>query len=154
MSAPPHDDRLEDLAATLRERLVAEAGAPDADADLHRRIRGLVDREAGILDETARAALAERIAERSFGLGPLEPLLRDPEVEEVMVSGAPASATSRSRSVAARSSRRSSWGGALIAAPPPRSRSRCGGGPRAPGPAAAAPARTPARRPGRPPGKA
>jgi pilus assembly protein CpaF len=87
VSAPPHDDRLEDLAATLRERLVAEAGAPDADADLHRRIRGLVDREAGILDETARASLAERIAERSFGLGPLEPLLRDPEVEEVMVSG-------------------------------------------------------------------
>src|SRR4051812_25851148 len=78
---------LDAVAADLRERLLAGAadGAePDA---LPARIRSLVDREAGVLDEGRRAQLAARIAERAFGLGPLEPLLADPDVEEVMVSG-------------------------------------------------------------------
>ena len=75
------------LAAALRERLLATAGEPDGPGGLPERIRALVDREAGVLDGSARDALAARIAERAFGLGPLEPLLADPEVEEVMVSG-------------------------------------------------------------------
>ncbi len=87
MSAAGTGDPLDRLAGTLRERLLAEAGTPAADADLRLRIRALVDREAGVLDEPARERLAERVAERSFGLGPLEPLLADPEVDEVMVSG-------------------------------------------------------------------
>jgi pilus assembly protein CpaF len=78
---------LDDLAATLRDRLVGAAGeAADGD-DLHGRIRALVDREAGLLDESQRDELCRRVAERSFGLGPLEPLLSDPSVDEVMVNG-------------------------------------------------------------------
>src|SRR3954463_6733705 len=77
---------LDDLAATLRERLIAEPVS--AEGDLHGRIRALVDREAALLDARARDELVELVAERSFGLGPLEPLLRDPEVDEVMVNGA------------------------------------------------------------------
>jgi len=79
------DDALERLAVSLRERLVAEAG--DGDADVAARIRSVVDREAGLLDVEQREALVARVAERSFGLGPLEPLLRDPAVDEVMVNG-------------------------------------------------------------------
>ena len=79
------DDALERLAVSLRERLVAEAG--EGDADVAARIRSVVDREAGLLDAEQREALVARVAERSFGLGPLEPLLRDPAVDEVMVNG-------------------------------------------------------------------
>ncbi len=76
-----HD--LDELAADLRERLLLNPGQ----GELTERIRALVDREAAVLDAGARAELAGRIAERAFGLGPLESLLRDPAVDEVMVCG-------------------------------------------------------------------
>jgi pilus assembly protein CpaF len=80
-------DALDSLAADLRERLLASAGEPAEDRDLPGRIRALVDQEAGVLEEPRRAELVTRIAERAFGLGPLEPLLADPAVDEIMVSG-------------------------------------------------------------------
>jgi len=86
MDHADRDAALDELAGSLRDRLLGEA-ARHADGDLHERIRELVDREAGLLDHDARARLATRIAERSFGLGPLEPLLGDPTVDEVMVNG-------------------------------------------------------------------
>lgn len=85
-------EAMEGLAGALRDQLLREAGeGPDQAGggpdDLEERIRALVDREAGPLDEAARADLVRRIAQRSFGLGPLESLLTDPEVDEVMVNG-------------------------------------------------------------------
>jgi pilus assembly protein CpaF len=80
------DAALEELAGSLRDRLLGEA-AQHAGGDLHERIRELVDRDAGLLDPEARQRLVARVAERSFGLGPLEPLLADPAVDEVMVNG-------------------------------------------------------------------
>jgi pilus assembly protein CpaF len=76
-------DGLDQLAGALRERLVREAAGGDARS----RIRALVDREAGMLDAGSRDELARMVEERSFGLGPLEPLLADPLVDEIMVSG-------------------------------------------------------------------
>jgi pilus assembly protein CpaF len=86
----PARDRLDDLADALRDRLLAEAGegAADGAVPLTERIGALVDREAGLLDAGSRAELAARIARRSFGLGPLEPLLADPSVDEILVNGA------------------------------------------------------------------
>ena len=78
-------DPLDTLATDLRERLLAGAG--EESGDLPGRIRALVDREAGVSSEDRRAELVARIAERAFGLGPLEPLLADPTVDEIMVSG-------------------------------------------------------------------
>ncbi|HWV85694.1 MAG TPA: CpaF family protein [Capillimicrobium sp.] len=87
------DDALHQLADRLRERLIRGAATGEAppdgarDGDLHERIRALVEREAALLDAPARERLVALVAERSFGLGPLEPLLADPEVDEVMVNG-------------------------------------------------------------------
>lgn len=87
----PTSDALDAIADRLRERLLADAGgaaAGGADhAPLRGRIRALVDRDAGLLDAETRDALVARIERRSFGLGPLEPLLADPSVDEVMVNG-------------------------------------------------------------------
>ena len=78
-------DALDSLAASLREQLL---DGEVVEGDPAERIRALVDREAGLLDAEARAELCRRVEERSFGLGCLEPLLADPSVDEVMVSGA------------------------------------------------------------------
>jgi pilus assembly protein CpaF len=82
-----HAAALDELAGSLRERLLARAGEEREEADAEAGIRELVEREAALLDPADREALVARVAERSFGLGPLEPLLRDPEVDEIMVNG-------------------------------------------------------------------
>jgi pilus assembly protein CpaF len=81
------DEQLDPLADALRARLVREAHAGTGALDAGPRIAALVAREGALLDEPARERLRRRVAERSLGLGPLEPLLADPAVEEVMVNG-------------------------------------------------------------------
>ena len=84
------DDRraahLDLLVNDLRARLLHDAGR-DAGGDSRARIRELVETTAGVLDEPTRDELVDRLIEESFGLGPLEPLMSDPGVDEIMVSG-------------------------------------------------------------------
>ena len=80
-------DPLDALAGSLRDRLVEAAGDAEDGDDPAGRIGALVEREAGVLDAGTRAALAARVAERAVGLGPLEPLLRDPAIDELLVCG-------------------------------------------------------------------
>ena len=87
MDADARPEAFDELAASLRERLLSEGGAAAAGADAGEAIRVLVDREAGVLDLATRRALSARVAQRSFGLGPLEVLLDDPAVDEIMVFG-------------------------------------------------------------------
>jgi pilus assembly protein CpaF len=82
----------ESLAAELRRRLVerrrAEAAAgTEPDAPLEEAVRELVDREAALLSDSRRERLAELVLRDTVGLGPLEQLLHDDAVEEVMVNG-------------------------------------------------------------------
>jgi pilus assembly protein CpaF len=80
------------LSAELRRRLIdrrraeAAAGHPSSD-DLADAVRVLVDREAAVLSAPTRARIAELILRDTVGLGPLEELMADPRVEEVMVNG-------------------------------------------------------------------
>jgi pilus assembly protein CpaF len=81
----------EALAADLRGRLVdrrrAEAIAGRTGGGLERAVEELVRDHAAVLSEPRRMQVAELILRDTVGLGPLEELLADPAVEEVMVNG-------------------------------------------------------------------
>ncbi len=83
---------IEDLAGSLRMRLierrrVAAAAGHAAVTELPEEVRDLVAEEAPLLSSGDRAAVEARIVRDTVGLGPLEDLLADPLVEEVMVNG-------------------------------------------------------------------
>jgi pilus assembly protein CpaF len=83
---------IDELAQGLRRRLADDAGhlpaafGSDPDA-LRERIASLVQEEAEPLDAEQREVLVERVLSSALGLGRLEPLLEDPEVDEIMVNG-------------------------------------------------------------------
>src|SRR5437899_2297697 len=81
-------EALEELAHSLRRRLVERArdGAAGPGGVQDQAAR-LVENEATALDPDTRDALTARIVRLATGLGPLEPLLADPAVDEVMVNG-------------------------------------------------------------------
>jgi pilus assembly protein CpaF len=85
------DRNAEALAADLRRRLVerrrAEAAAGGVGGDLEAAVMDLVDEHAAVLSEPRRARIRELILRDTVGLGPLEQLLADPAVTEVMVNG-------------------------------------------------------------------
>jgi pilus assembly protein CpaF len=82
----------ESLAADLRRRLLerrraeAAAGRPSGE-ELEAAVAELVDEHAAALSEVRREQVRELILRDTVGLGPLEELLADPAVEEVMVNG-------------------------------------------------------------------
>jgi pilus assembly protein CpaF len=88
------DRNAEALAADLRRRLGerrrAEAAAGVRGEDLEGAVAELVDEHAAVLSERRRARIRELILRDTVGLGPLEQLLADPAVTEVMVNGADA----------------------------------------------------------------
>ena len=81
-------EALDDLARALRSRLIERAREGVAGGDVAAEVRDLVDAEAMALPADARVELCERVLRLTGGLGPLEPLLADPAVDEVMVNGA------------------------------------------------------------------
>jgi pilus assembly protein CpaF len=82
---------LDELATELRRRLIerrrADAAAGTTLASLPDAVRELVAEDAAVLEPSTRERLCELILREAVGLGPLEELLADPAVEEVMVNG-------------------------------------------------------------------
>jgi pilus assembly protein CpaF len=72
------------LTDAVHRRLLADETAV---ADVPARIEAIVRDEAPLLDATATAEVVQRVRARAIGLGPLDPLLADPTVTEVMVNG-------------------------------------------------------------------
>ncbi|MQA76263.1 MAG: CpaF family protein [Solirubrobacterales bacterium] len=85
------DDHARVLAAELRLRLVerrrAEASSGAEPTELESSVSALVDEAAAVLSGARRKHVVDLILRDTVGLGPLEELLADDQVEEVMVNG-------------------------------------------------------------------
>ncbi|HYZ98230.1 MAG TPA: CpaF family protein [Acidimicrobiales bacterium] len=83
---PPAPGRAEDatLDARVHRRLLAAGGQGPVDDDT---VTDLVRREAPLLGAGEVSAVVSRVRARIGGLGPLEPLLADPCVSDVLVNG-------------------------------------------------------------------
>ena len=78
---------MDEFAEALRGRLIEQARAGVAAGDVRGQVSALVQREAAALSEAEREVLCDRVLLLTTGLGPLEPLMADPAVDEVMVNG-------------------------------------------------------------------
>ena len=78
------------LVAHLRARAVREAALEPGSVNprsLGALVEQLIDQERRVLPAAERRAVVQAVVDETLGFGPLEPLLRDPEVTEVMVNG-------------------------------------------------------------------
>lgn len=86
------DTELARFADELRERAIADARARriamrgDSES-VRAHVQGLVDREAPALSPALRQELVDRVVTASVGYGPLEQLLADESIDEIMVNG-------------------------------------------------------------------
>ncbi len=80
---------LDRIADGLRRRLADEALKSDRPgaAPVAEQVAALVREQAAPLSEDQQGELVTRVLAGTLGLGPLEPLIADPDVEEVMVNG-------------------------------------------------------------------
>lgn len=79
---------IERIADSVHGDLLDGAGSPRASVvGVEDTVRSLVTERASILSVSARNLIVERVMRDVSGLGPLEPLMADPSVEEVMVNG-------------------------------------------------------------------
>lgn len=82
---------LEDLAVRLRRQLVEDrrrqAVNGDPVPDFAEQLKSLIERSSPVLSPAERSLIEERIRRETIGLGPLEELLADPAVDEVMING-------------------------------------------------------------------
>ena len=93
---PVRDDRVATVKRGVRDALVASLGPKLYDphmtqADLESRVRqtlqAVMEREETPLSGPDRARVTQEVADDILGFGPLEPLLNDLDVTEVMVNG-------------------------------------------------------------------
>jgi pilus assembly protein CpaF len=90
-------DRLGEVRSSIQSKLVETLGPKLYDASVsdqelqdlvHRRLRDLLEEEEINLSAAEKVHIIQQIGDGVLGLGPLEPLIRDPEVTEVMVNRA------------------------------------------------------------------
>jgi pilus assembly protein CpaF len=90
-----HELRFSRLKRELHERLITAADlsaaqsltADDLRAQLRRGAEELCVRNSELLTRADRERLIEELVDETLGLGPLEPLMRDPTVSDILING-------------------------------------------------------------------
>jgi pilus assembly protein CpaF len=86
-----YDELKRQIHAKLVERLdftrVRDLSSEAMRRDIRRVIEHLCDTENPLLNRIEREKLIEEVLDETLGFGPLEPLLKDPTVSEIMVNG-------------------------------------------------------------------
>lgn len=77
-----------DLKKILAEANEGESKEKELRSKTQRDISGIVDKEAPDLSREDRQRLSKEVLEEALGLGPLEDMLADPSISEIMVNGA------------------------------------------------------------------
>lgn len=75
------------LVSTFDFREADQADRARLESDCRRHLESLIDSSGNRLDAADRAQLIDWVLDDAFRLGPLEPLLADPEVTDVLVTG-------------------------------------------------------------------
>lgn len=94
-SAPVTRQLLDDLQVRIHRRFideldlsVAATDSPELTRDIvHQLVGKLVDQEPVSLSSEQRTGLILAVLDETFGLGPLEPLLNDPDVSDILIDG-------------------------------------------------------------------
>jgi len=86
-----NDELKRQIHSKLVERLdfsrVKDLGSDALRRDIRRVIEHLCDTENPLLNRLERERLIEEILDETLGLGPLEPLLKDPTISDILVNG-------------------------------------------------------------------
>jgi len=85
--AEPHQQLKNIVHRALIEEMGRRGGGSETREDVEREVARILDREHALLPREDRGRLITNIVNESLGYGPIESLIRDPEVTEVMVNG-------------------------------------------------------------------
>jgi pilus assembly protein CpaF len=88
-------DRLQSLKHELHQQIIESIDISRigsmSEADLRREIRSAAEdlsrKNSGLLNLTERERLVDEVVDETFGLGPLEPLMNDPTISDILING-------------------------------------------------------------------
>ena len=91
----PKDDRLQSLKHELHQQIIESIDISRigsmSEEDLRKEIRSAAEdlsrRNSGLLNLSERERLVNEVVDETFGLGPLEPLMHDPTVSDILING-------------------------------------------------------------------